>query len=220
MVKWWTLSATVHRVDLAQVVALERRRLADLFDSLTPAQLATPSLCAEWTVQQVGGHLIAQLVGTPRMLLTETVRSGFRLHAGNARLASRLAQRPAGEIAAALREHATKPIGTFLGPYADLHIHGQDIRRPLGLPHGFALDQLRVVLDFLVGGRAWGFLPRTRTAGLRLETSDLSWTHGSGPPVTGPAEALMLGLTGRDVAFGELDGPGVGVLRERIAAGR
>ncbi|HQD23371.1 MAG TPA: maleylpyruvate isomerase N-terminal domain-containing protein, partial [Arachnia sp.] len=42
-------------------IADERRALADLLDALTPEQLATPSLCGAWTVQQVFGHLTVPL---------------------------------------------------------------------------------------------------------------------------------------------------------------
>jgi hypothetical protein len=40
---------------------------------------------------------------------------------------------------------------------ADEQVHGQDMRRPLGLPHHLRPERLRVSLDFLTGGRAAGF---------------------------------------------------------------
>ncbi|GLY97675.1 maleylpyruvate isomerase family mycothiol-dependent enzyme [Actinoplanes sp. NBRC 103695] len=203
-------------MDLQPVIAAERRRIADLLETLSPAQLTTPSLCTQWTVQQVAGHLLAGAAGPASALLAATVRAGFRLHAGNARLAAQVAARPAAAMAADLRRYADRPARPVLGQYADLHIHGQDMRRPLGLPHGFPLDHLRVVLDFLTGGRAWGFAPRRRVAGLRFESTDLDWSAGAGPVLAGPAEALMMALTGRGVALGELDGPGVRVLRDRL----
>jgi hypothetical protein len=36
--------------------------------------------------------------------------------------------------------------------------------------------------------------------------------------LSGPAEALMMAMTGRAVALGELDGPGVSILRSRLTA--
>ena len=74
-------------------------------------------------------------------------------------------------------------------------------------------------LDFLVGGRAFGFVPKRRPAGLRFEASDLDWAWGSGPLVRGTAEAVLLALTGRTVVLAELDGDGVAVLRGRLTAG-
>jgi uncharacterized protein (TIGR03083 family) len=200
-------------VDLLAAIADERRRIADLVASLTPAQLDVPSLCVDWTVKQVAGHLLSAIDSPPAALLPLIMRSGFQLHLANARLAVLTAERPAAELAAGLRAHAGNP-----GQLTDLQVHGQDMRRPLGLPHGLRPDRLRVSLEFLTGGRAVGFAPRRRLAGLRFEASDLDWSSGAGPAVTGPAEALMMAMTGRPVVLGELDGPGVPILRNRLAA--
>ena len=209
-------------MDLLAAIADERRRIADLVESLTPAQLDVPSLCGDWTVKQVAGHLLAAVDSPPVALFPLMVRSGFRLHRANSRLAVLTAERPAGELAARLRAKADDPFKPPIvghpGQLTDLQVHGQDMRRPLGLPHGLRLDRMRVSLDFLTGGRAVGFAPRRRLSGLRFEASDLDWHSGAGPAVCGPAEALMMAMTGRAVALGELDGPGVPVLRGRLAA--
>ena len=207
-------------MDLLAAIAAERRLIADLIESLSPAQLDVPSLCGAWTVRQVAGHLLAGVDSPPSDLLKAVIRNGLRLHRANARLAVEMAARPAAEIADRLRRHADQtfrpPIVGLLGPLTDLQVHGQDMRRPLGLPHRLQPDRLRASLDFLTGGRAVGFTPRRRTAGLRFTATDLDWTWGSGSLVTGPAEALMMALTGRRVVLGELDGPGVRVLAGRL----
>jgi uncharacterized protein (TIGR03083 family) len=208
-------------VDVLAAIADERRRVADLVDSLTPEQLAVPSLCGDWTVQQVAGHLLAAIAVPPSALMTLVVRNGFRVNRANAQLAVRVAGRPARDIAAGLRDNATNPfrppIVGWPGQLTDLQVHGQDMRRPLGLPNGLRLDRLRESLTFLVGGRAVGFTKKARLTGLRFEATDLDWTSGSGAVVAGPAEALMMAMTGRPLALGELDGPGVFLLRDRIA---
>ncbi|MEU4215412.1 maleylpyruvate isomerase family mycothiol-dependent enzyme [Actinoplanes sp. NPDC026623] len=208
-------------MDVLPAIADERRRVADLVESLTPAQLETPSLCGEWTVRQVAGHLLAGIV-RPRMpVLTLIARSGFRIHRANARLAALVAERPPAELARGLRDHAEStfrpPIVGYPGQLTDLQVHGQDMRRPLGLPSGLRPDRVRVSLDFLTGGRAVGFVPGRRLAALRFEAADLDWSWGAGSLVTGPAEALMLAMTGRGVALPELEGPGVPILRNRLA---
>ena len=208
-------------VDIRLAIADERRRVADLVDSLTPAQLNTPSLCGDWTVRQVAGHLLAAVSKPPTPVLPLIVRSGFNIHKANSRLAALVAERPPAELAEGLRDNADNPfrppIVGYPGQLTDLQVHGQDMRRPLGLPHGLRLERLRVSLDFLVGGRAVGFTPRRRVAGLRFEATDLDWSTGTGPLVAGPAEALMLAMTGRGVALTELDGPGVPILRNRLS---
>ncbi|MEU0155053.1 maleylpyruvate isomerase family mycothiol-dependent enzyme [Micromonospora fulviviridis] len=207
--------------DLLPMIAAERRRTADLIDSLTPAQLDTPSLCGSWTVREVAGHLVSPLVGSPWTLLPMVLRAGFRLHVANARLAQQVARRPAAELAAALREHAEHrfrpPVVGYFGQLTDLQVHGLDICRPLGLPADLDPDRVRTSLDFLAGGRAVGFVDRRRVAGLRFEATDLGWASGAGPVVRGTGEAMLLTLTGRRVVLPELDGDGVAVLAGRWA---
>ena len=213
-------AVSVANVDMLAMIADERRRVADLVGSLSPQQLDAPSLCGQWTVKQVAGHLLAA-VAAPRWLVVPLMlRSGFNIHKANARLAQLMARRPAADLAAGLRDNAENPfrppIVGYPGQLTDLQVHGQDIRRPLGLPHGLRPDRLRVSLSFLVGGRAPGFVPKGRPAGLRFETTDLDWAWGSGPVVRGAAEAVMLALAGRTIVLAELDGDGVTVLRDRL----
>lgn len=211
--------------DLMYMIADERRRAADLIDSLRPEQLDMPSLCGAWSVKQVAAHLITPFAARRRWLLPLILRSGFNLHSANAALAELIAGRPAGEIAAVLRDNAETPyrapmVGYF-GQLTDLQVHGQDIRRPLGLTHDLRANRLRVSLDFLASRRARGFfVPKGLTAGLRFEATDLGWTCGEGRVVRGTAEAVMLALTGRPVVLAELDGNGVTALRDRLAADR
>jgi uncharacterized protein (TIGR03083 family) len=207
-------------MDVRAAIATERRRIADLLESLDPAQLATPSLCGRWSVQQVAGHLLAAIEFRPGASARAMVRGRFRLHRANALLAQEVARRPAAELADGLRRNADNPfrppIVGYPGQLTDLQVHGQDMRRPLGRPHGLSPAGLRVSLDFLTGGRAPGFTTRRRMAGLRFVASDQTWEHGSGALVTGPAEALMMAMTGRPVALSELDGAGVRTLADRL----
>ncbi|MEV4707983.1 maleylpyruvate isomerase family mycothiol-dependent enzyme [Actinoplanes sp. NPDC049316] len=211
-------------MDIRAAIADERRRIADLVDSLEPRQLDTPSLCGEWTVKEVAGHLLAALGKPPVPVLQLLARNGFRLHKANAQLAVLTAGRPAADLAQALRDNAENPfkppIVGYAGQLTDLQVHGQDMRRPLGLPHGLRLDRLKVSLEFLTGGRAIGFTPKRRVAGLRFEASDLNWFSGVGPLVAGPAEALMMAMCGRTVALSDLDGPGVRILESRLSRRR
>ncbi|WP_217809740.1 maleylpyruvate isomerase family mycothiol-dependent enzyme [Micromonospora sp. NBS 11-29] len=205
--------------ELLPMIAAERRRTADLIDSLTPAQLDTPSLCGAWTVREVAGHLVSPLLGSPWRLLPLLVGAGFRPHLANARLARQVARRPPAELAAALREHAghrfRPPVVGWHGTLTDLQVHAQDIRRPLGLPADLDPQRLRVSLDFLTGGRAIGFVDRRRVAGLRFEATDLGWSAGDGPVVRGTGEALLLALSRRRVALADLTGDGVARLADR-----
>ena len=105
------------------------------------------------------------------------------------------------------------PPGEF---FVDKLIHGQDIRRPLGIERVIPVDHLTAALDAMP--RIGGFLKSKRVAkGLRLVATDVDHTVGDGPEVRGPAEAIVLALSGRPVGLPELQGAGVATLRDRIA---
>lgn len=60
----------------------------------------------------------------------------------------------------------------------------------------------------------WGISERAE--GLRLEAENVGWSHGSGPEVRGPYDALLLALGGRQAGLGLLSGDGVDVLAPRV----
>jgi hypothetical protein len=57
---------------------------------------------------------------------------------------------------------------------------------------------------------------RRRAAGILLRASDVAWSSGTGPEVTGPLASLILAITGRAAALDDLAGDGLAVLRRRI----
>jgi uncharacterized protein (TIGR03083 family) len=203
------------------LIAAERRRAADMFDGLRDEQWAAQSLCAEWTVRDVAAHLIGPFcISVPRFLAGALLSGGF--HTYSVKATRRLAQRPTPEIVAVLRANAERtfvPPGTGpAAPLTDLAVHTRDVARPLGLATTAPASAWRAVLDFLVSARASrGFVRRGRLEGLHLRATDLDWSAGEGPEVTGPGEALALAMTGRVVALADLSGDGVAVLGGRPA---
>lgn len=65
--------------------------------------------------------------------------------------------------------------------------------------------------------RGGGLVPQGALDGLRVEATDVDWAHGSGPTVRGDAAALLLAMTGRSIAFGQLRGDGICTLRSRLS---
>ena len=94
-------------------------------------------------------------------------------------------------------------------------VHGEDIRRPLGIKRAYPPEAVTRSADFfrrsnlLIGSKR-------RITGLRLRANDLEWAAGSGPEVTGPAMALLMAMTGRAAALGDLTGEGAVTLRSRM----
>lgn len=136
------------------------------------------------------------------------------------RLARAQAQRPFAEIVEVLRRKAdsrfTPPGSGPEAPLTDLLVHGLDIGWPLGLPRAFREERLHTSLTFLTAGPAPGFVAKGALSGLRFEATDLDWAEGSGPAVSGTAEALMMAICGRPIALDQLTGDGVATLRGRL----
>ncbi len=94
-------------------------------------------------------------------------------------------------------------------------IHHQDIRRPLGQPRTIAAERLERVLQLVPKNPRLGARPRIK--GLPLRATDVDWTHGNGPEVTGPGEALLMTMAGRAEAVADLGGPGQRMLAQRLS---
>ncbi len=208
-------------MDLYPAIADERRSVAALLVELTPEQLASQSLCGNWTVRDVGAHLLMPLVTSMPKFGLAMVRSRMDFDRASELLTASVAQRSDAQIAAGLRDNAdhrfTPPGLGPEAPLADVIIHGQDIRRPLGIEHDIDPVRITTVLDFLTGPEATkGVIPKGRVDGLSFHATDLDWSAGSGPEITAPAEALMMSIAGRPVALTELSGPGVAELARRI----
>jgi uncharacterized protein (TIGR03083 family) len=207
--------------DVFALTAAERRRAADMFESLSDEQWAAQSLCAEWTVREVAAHLIGPFcVSIPRFMIGSLLSGG--MHRYSAKASRQLAQRATAEITGILRASAEQrfvPPGTGpAAPLTDLAVHTRDAARPLGLDTTASAAAWRTVLGFLASARASrGFVPRGRLTGLRLRATDQDWSAGDGPEVAGPSEALALAAAGRAVALDDLTGDGVPILRARLA---
>jgi len=88
--------------------------------------------------------------------------------------------------------------------------------RPLGRSVVPTPEARTTTLRWLAGGRARGFVPRGRVAGLVLEATDVECVAGPGPAaVRGPALALSAALCGRAAWLGDLSGDGLGPLTSR-----
>jgi len=194
----------------------EREDFADLLDGLAPEQWAAPSLCAGWSVRDVAAHCVSFEGVPPAGLARRFLLGRLQTARINALAVDALADRSNGQIVDIFRAN-TEPHGLTAGfggriALTDNMIHQQDIRRPLGLPRTIPAERLRVALDFV------RFAPTIRgewrARGVRLVATDLDWSHGRGPEVRGPGEALLMIMAGRRDALADLDGPG----RIRLAA--
>lgn len=201
-------------------VAAHRLRFADLVESLSEAELATPSLCAGWTTRDVAGHLSVAITGAPVPFVIGMAKAFGRPNVANRIVATDAARQPVGDLVTTIRRHATSrftpPVVGPRAPLADVLIHTGDIARPLGRPHEADPEAVAWALDFVTGPRPVGFLKPSRLAGLSLVATDLDRTWGSGEVVSGCGLDLLLAVCGRRVALESLTGAGVAVLRDRV----
>ncbi|SDM74003.1 maleylpyruvate isomerase family mycothiol-dependent enzyme [Allokutzneria albata] len=193
----------------------ERADFADFLGKLTPGQWDLPTLCEGWTVRDVVAHVISYDVLGWRGTLGRLVRGRFSLDKSNA---IGVDEYVGADLVALLRTYA-RPRGlttAFGGRIAlvDGMIHQQDIRRPLGLPREIPHDRLLVALRFALFAPPLGAGKQVR--GLSLTATDLEWSHGSGPEVRGPGEALLMAIAGRSAALSDLTGPGLPLLTSRL----
>ncbi len=182
-----------------------------------------PSLCDGWRVCDVAAHLTLGSRTGPVTATVEFLRARGNvnriIHDTAVRRADAVDQ---AQVVADLRACAASrrhPPGTsYLDPFADVFVHGQDIARPLGLRRPMPLEAAVVAAnrDWTMG---FPFHAQRRLAGLRLRATDADWTVGGGPTVEGPIASLLLVLTGRTASLGELSGDGLPSLLERFPAG-
>jgi uncharacterized protein (TIGR03083 family) len=203
------------------MIHAERKVLADTIGGLTPEQWRSPSLCAGWTIGFLAAHVLAGAEQTPGRFLRGMAGTGFRFSALMERDARRRGQLSPQQVAGRLRErttttnHPPAPVMAMLG---EVVMHGEDIRRPAGLPGTVADDaanaclQMYTAANFPVGGKK-------RIHGLRLVATDTGWSYGAGPEVSGPAMSLLLAMTGRAAGLDGLSGEGAAALGQRLTAG-
>ncbi|MFC9359396.1 maleylpyruvate isomerase family mycothiol-dependent enzyme [Rhodococcus sp. NPDC057014] len=198
----------------------EREEFAELLAGLSPQQWESPSLCERWRVRDVVAHVISYDELDFRSLVARFAEGWFLQDRVNELGVADLADRTPEQLLELMRVHA-EPSGLPAGfggriALVDGMIHQQDIRRPLEIPRTIPPRRLRVALDFarfapLIRG-AW------RARGVKLVATDLDWSYGRGPQVSGSGEALLMAMAGRRDALGDLAGPGRSTFAGHIGA--
>lgn len=217
------MSTTSH--DYETLLWAESLDLGSLLDELDDADFDHASLCRGWRVRDVMSHMV--LGHTTPMMRMMRLLAKYRFNVPKASLQGSVEYGSAHspeEIRAAWRGvangHVMKGISKAISKkegFVDHMIHHQDIRRPLGRPRTIADDRLVAALDAMPS--LGGFVKsKQRMDGLRWTATDVGWTFGSGPEVTGPAEALILLASGRPAPIDETTGDGVAILEGRLAS--
>jgi uncharacterized protein (TIGR03083 family) len=190
-------------------IRAERTELADMLAELPPSQWSSPTLCEGWGVREVVAHMTMPFrMSAPRFVLS-LARSRFRFDAMADRLARRDAARMSpASLVAALRDNAghpwSPPGGGPAGALSHDVIHGLDISVALGLDRRPPAARVGLVLNHLRDRNVRFF--GVDLAGVRLEATDLDWQFGTGDPLRGTAQDLLLVLCGRRLPADLLSG--------------
>jgi uncharacterized protein (TIGR03083 family) len=204
-----------------EMVVAERRHMADLFAGLTGEQLTRQSLCDAWTMHEVAAHLATYLRFGQLKILACMLAYAGNFAPGNQKLAQWYARRSTADLVELLRRNAESraapPRSGYDPVLADLVLHDLDVRIPLGITRDIPEDRLAVTFHHLSTAPSPGYAVGARLRDLRFETTDTGWTTGAGPVVRGPADAVVMAMSGRTAAWDGLTGDGVELLRQRIS---
>jgi uncharacterized protein (TIGR03083 family) len=205
------------KADIWPVIHTERKALALDLHRLGEDQWSSASLCGRWSVRDVTAHMTATAKITPPAFFVKLAASGFSLERlqdkDNAAEKGNTTADTLDRFEAVMTsvKHPPGPADTMLG---ETIVHAEDIRRPLGISHDYPSGAVIRVADFFKGSNLIIGAKR-RIDGLALRATDADWSHGSGPEVSGPMLSLVMVMTGRQAAIGDLSGEGVATLRAR-----
>ena len=205
--------------DMWATVAAERGALASDLADRTPTQWDTPSLCSGWTVRDIVAHLSATASLNPGTFFFNMGKAGFNFDRfANAQIEKHRGPDPAATLSEfrSLQNSTSAPPGPKSSWLGEVVVHGEDLRRPLGISHSYPPDAVREVIDSYKGSNML-IGSKKRVAGLALKATDHDWQHGQGEAVEGPLLSLLLAMTGRAAGCDDLVGPGVPTLRGRCA---
>ncbi|QYN36126.1 maleylpyruvate isomerase family mycothiol-dependent enzyme [Pseudonocardia sp. DSM 110487] len=202
--------------DVWSLVHAERAALIDDLERLDTGSWEVPSLCPGWTVHDVVAHLVDTARTTRLGFVVGLARAGFDFDRQNARGVERERASSPQETLERLRRVASRtstppaPLDTRL---VEEVVHGEDIRRPLGLTRSYPEEAVVRALRLQARTPASFGGAKELVARVRLTATDADVSIGNGPELTGTALSLLLAVSGRQVAVDDLAGPGVDALR-------
>jgi len=204
------MGAGSSEAEVREHIAAERRELAELLEGLPAEAWDAPSLCAGWRVREVVAHMTMPFHSSTWRFLREMVRARGDFN----RMADRCARLDAEkwsaeEFVSMLRKNARHPWkppgGGFQGALSHDVIHGLDVTLALGVDRRVPEERLRLILEGSDSARSRKFFG-TDLEGVRLQADDMEWTSGSGRPLIGHAQDLLLVICGRKLPEGRLRG--------------
>jgi len=199
-------------VDVGPEVARLRCQFADRITTLDEPAWTSASWCEGWQVRDVLAHLVQNAERTYASLTVDLLRGAFRPDASMSKAAKRLRDVPVPALADRLRAAADRRFHLPGSPDAmglvDILVHSADAFRPLDVDVAAPPpDAVAALGALLKTGKV--VVHATPQQGRRLVATDIDWSDGSGPEVTGAALDLLSFVANRRQVLPRLDGPGL-----------
>lgn len=197
--------------DVWSFVHAERGRLVDELAEVPARAWATQSLCPGWDVHDVLAHLV-DCARTSRITFARRmIAAGFDFDRDNACGIERERRSDPRDTLAAMQAVVAltrSPIAPRPTRVVEAIVHGEDIRRPLGIAAAYPTDMVVAALTYQVGTAVGVGGGRERAKGLHLVATDAESDTGRGALVCGSVLDLLMAVSGRPVDADALDGPG------------
>ena len=193
------------------VVHSERQALIADLEPLELAQWRTASLSAGWDIHDVVAHLLDSAKTTRWGFIRGMVAAGFDFDRDNALgVAREKCTDPLRTLAGlqSVLERTSTPPAPSATRLVEAFVHGEDIRRPLGISRNYPPLHVVTALAYQLKTTVKMGGGRELATGWRLVTTDTGFEHGDGPEVRACAIVMLLAVSGRPVALAELSGPG------------
>lgn len=208
-------------MDMPTHIAQQRREIGQTLNQLTAEQWQTSSCCAGWSVLDVAAHLSYGWRYSTLNLNWELFKAFGDIDKVSAKYIAELTRAGGPAIAAEFEANADykfKPPGLgFAAPLNDLIIHRRDMFLPLSIEYETDPDLVRLSLDKAVAKGMFGMVNSHKLLkGLSFTATDLDWTYGGGPEISGPGLAMAHAMWGRRQSLSELRGPGLDALATRL----
>ncbi len=193
------------------MVHSERQALLHDLEGVPSERWSTPSLCPGWDVHDVLAHLVDDAKATRLGFLGRFAAAGFDFDRCNA-AGVRRERGESPDVTLARFRAASDRTTSAPAPretrLVEVVVHGEDIRRPLGIAHDYPAPGVMTALLYQLAtpvGRGGG---KERAAGVSLVPTDGPGPIGDGDVAEGSALALLLAVSGRPTRPGEIRGPG------------
>ena len=170
--------------DVWPMVHVERRALIDDLAKLDDTHWMRPSLCDGWTVHDVVAHVIDSAQTTRLGFVVDMARARFDFDRQNANGVERARGTTPRETLERLRQVASRtstPPGPIDTRIVEAVVHGEDIRRAVGLTRSYPQDAVvRSLRQQARTSESFGGA-KELVGRIRLTATDLDLSNSTGP---------------------------------------